>query len=188
MEKLNWLNRHYMKQSPLRRLAELSLPILRHEGYLANSGQEAPPALLAWLERVLDAVLKNLDQLSGLPSSTRQIFEYDATSAVRSEETRHVVEDTGSREVLKAFIPKALAADGIDYEHFREIAKAVQKETGRKGKDLFHPIRVALTGAVSGPELEKLIPIFEEGAKLGLAKSVKSTAQRLREFAEAAGL
>src|SRR5260370_1419390 len=49
MEKLNWLNRHYMKQSPLRRLAELSLPILRHAGYLANSGQEAPPALLAWL-------------------------------------------------------------------------------------------------------------------------------------------
>jgi glutamyl-tRNA synthetase/nondiscriminating glutamyl-tRNA synthetase len=188
MEKLNWLNRHYMKQSPLRRLAELSLPILRDGGYLANSGQQVPPALLAWLERVLDAVLKNLDQLSQLPSATRQIFEYDATSAVRSEETRHVAEDAGSREVLKAFIPKVLAADGIDYERFREIAKAVQKETGKKGKDLFHPIRVALTGSISGPELEKLIPIFEEGAKLGLAKPVKNTAQRLREFAEAAAL
>jgi hypothetical protein len=42
-----------------------------------------------------------------------------------------------------------------------------------------------LTGAVSGPELEKLIPIFEEGAKLSLVRPVRSVAQRLREFAEA---
>jgi len=47
---------------------------------------------------------------------------------------------------------------------------------------------VALTGAASGPELEKLIPVFEEGAKLGLARPVKSCAERLREFARAAGL
>jgi len=47
---------------------------------------------------------------------------------------------------------------------------------------------VALTGAASGPELEKLIPIFEEGAKLRLAGAVKSCAERLREFAEAAKL
>ena len=80
------------------------------------------------------------------------------------------------------------AADQFTYERFREITKAVQKETGKKGKELFHPIRVALTGAVSGPELEKLIPIFEEGAKLALPRPVKSCAQRLREFAAAAKL
>jgi hypothetical protein len=47
---------------------------------------------------------------------------------------------------------------------------------------------VALTGAVSGPELEKLIPIFEAGAKLSLTRPVKGVAQRLREFAAVAGL
>ena len=93
-----------------------------------------------------------------------------------------------SREVLKNFIPKVLATSDLSYERFREIAKSVQKETGKKGKDLFHPIRVALTGAVSGPELEKLIPIFEEGAKLALARPVKSVSQRLRDFAAAASL
>ena len=31
----------------------------------------------------------------------------------------------------------------------------------KKGKELFHPIRVAVTGAVSGPELEKLIPVLK---------------------------
>jgi len=98
------------------------------------------------------------------------------------------VEDAAAREVLKAYVPRILALDEITYERFRETAKAVQKETGKKGKDLFHPIRVALTGAVSGPELEKLIPIFEEGSKLPLARHVKSVAERLREFAVASGL
>ena len=91
-------------------------------------------------------------------------------------------------EVLKAFIPKVLAESTLTYERFREITKAVQKETGKKGKDLFHPIRMAVTGAASGPELEKLIPIYEEGAKLPLPQHVKSVAERLREFAEAAKL
>jgi nondiscriminating glutamyl-tRNA synthetase len=184
-EKLHWMNRHYMKESPPRRLVELSIPFLVGAGYLA---QPVSDAALGWLERVLDAVLKNLDRLDQLPEAVRIIFVYDASSITQEETTRHVVEDAGSRAVLAAFIPKALAAGELDYPRFREIAKSVQKETGKKGKDLFHPIRVALTGAVSGPELEKLIPIFEQGAKLNLARPVKGVAQRLREFAAAAGL
>ncbi len=184
-EKLDWMNRHYMKEAPPRRLAELSVPFLARAGYLSEP-VDAP--VLPWLERVLDAVLKNINQLSDLPGVVRLIFEYDAEGVVRGEETRHVADEASPREVLKAFIPKALAEGEMRYPRFREIAKSVQKETGKKSKELFHPIRVALTGAVSGPELEKLIPIFEEGAKLGLARPVKSVAERLREFAEAAGM
>jgi glutamyl-tRNA synthetase/nondiscriminating glutamyl-tRNA synthetase len=184
-EKLHWMNRHYMKASPPRRLAELSVPFLVRAGYLA---EPVDAATLAWFERVVGAVLKNLDHLSQLPAAAQLIFEYDADGVVRGEETRRVVEDPASREVLKAFITKILAAGEITYDQFREIAKSVQKDTGKRGKELFHPIRVALTGAVSGPELEKLIPIFEAGAKLPLARPVKSIAQRLREFAGAAKL
>ena len=183
-EKLNWMNRHYLKQAPLSRLAELSLPFLT--SYLTPSPADGT---LVWLERVVEAVLKNLDMLSQLPGATRQIFEYDAAAVVNGEETRHATEDPGSRQVLAAFIPKILTLDQVTYERFREAAKAVQKQTGKKGKDLFHPIRVALTGAVSGPkELEKLVPILEEGVKLSLDPPIKSSATRLREFAQTANL
>jgi glutamyl-tRNA synthetase/nondiscriminating glutamyl-tRNA synthetase len=179
------MNRHYMKESPPRRLAELGAPFLMQAGYLAEPVDEPT---LAWIERVLDAVLKNFDQLNQFPAAARLIFEYDAQATVRGEETRHVVEDPAAREVLKVFIPRALELSEFTYERFREITKSLQKETGKKGKDLFHPIRVALTGAVSGPELEKLIPSIEEGAKLPLARHVKSIQERLREFADAARL
>ncbi len=183
-EKLYWLNRHYLKQSPVRRLAELSVPFLESAGYLKGPASEP---VLEWLGRVVDAAGKGLDHLSQLPSATRTIFEYDAAAAVAGD-AREVARDSGSRAVLKAFLTKARDAGEMTYLKFREISKAVQQETGKKGTKLFHPIRVALTGASSGPELEKLVPIYEEGARLELARPVKSVAQRLREFAEAAKL
>jgi len=181
-EKLYWLNRHYMKECTPGRLAELAVPFLLGAGYL---DAHPSPEVLAWLERVLDAVLKNISTLQQLPDAVRIIFVYDADKAAQELELSPMA---SARAVLNAFIPKVLAESELTYERFRAVTKEIQNETGKKGRDLFHPIRVAITGAVSGPELEKLIPIFEAGAKLPLARHVKSVAERLREFAEAAKL
>lgn len=43
----------------------------------------------------------------------------------------------------------------------------VQKATGKKGKDLFMPLRLALTGVMHGPDLKKLLPL------IGFDKAVK---------------
>ena len=183
-DKLHWLNRHYMKECPPARLVALAVPYLEKVGYLAGH----PGAdVLAWVESVLAAVVKNINSLSQLPEAVRVIFEFDVERARATPEFQELLADPGARAVLKAFIPKVLIENPLTYERFREIAKSVQKETGKKGKDLFHPIRVAVTGAASGPELEKLVPIYEAGSKLPLAHHVKSVAERLREFAEAAG-
>jgi len=181
-EKLHWLNRHYMKECPPRRLAELAVPFLEEASYL-----DARPAeeVLVWLERVLDAVVKNISTLRQLPGASHIIFEYDATKAAQELDSSAT---PSARAVLTTFIPKAIGQSELSYQQFRAITKEVQQETGEKGKDLFHPIRVAITGAVSGPELEKLIPIFEEGSKLPLPRHVKSVAERLREFAQATRL
>jgi glutamyl-tRNA synthetase/nondiscriminating glutamyl-tRNA synthetase len=184
-DKLNWMNRHDMKECGPRRLAELAAPFLQAAGQI---GAHPGPEVLAWIERVLDAVLKNVSLLSDLPQAARIIFDFDAPRALATPEFQELLADPSAVEVLKAFIPKVLAESTLTYQRFREITKAVQKETGKKGKDLFHPIRMAVTGAGSGPELEKLIPIYEEGAKLSLGQHVKSVAERVREFSQAAKL
>lgn len=38
--------------------------------------------------------------------------------------------------------------------------EAVKSETGRKGRALFHPLRLALTGREQGPELKSLLPLI----------------------------
>jgi len=188
LEKLQWVNRqHLLKSSPQVLVDHLMNRTVYHfssKGYV-TAEDLGKPGVNNWLMKVILETVKTRPEAPHILDVGRLIFEYDAASVVRSEETRHVIEEAGPREVLGAFIPQALATGEMTYERFREIAKSVQRETGKKGKELFHPIRVALTGAVSGPELEKLIPIFEEGAKLSLARPVKSVSQRLREFAEA---
>jgi len=184
-DKLCWLNRHYLKECPPGRRAELAAPYLHAAGRMAAA---PAPEVLDWLGRVLDAVLKNISLLSELPEATRIIFEYDAARAAAAPEFQQMLAGPAAVAVLRAFIPKVVAESALTYPRFREITKEVQKETGQKGRDLFHPIRMAVTGAESGPELEKLIPIYEEGAKLSLTSPVKSVGERVREFAAAAKL
>ena len=45
-------------------------------------------------------------------------------------------------------------------EPWRQLTDAVKAQTGRKGRALFHPLRLALTGQDSGPELAALLPLI----------------------------
>jgi len=183
-EKLNWLNRHYLKQSPPSSLAELAIPFLAAAGYLDGS---LPAGARPWIERIVEAVLKNLDHLDQLPAAVRVIFDFNPRTLLENEQTRSEAQSAGTRLVVSTLLQSLAAESQITHDIFRAAAKSVQKETGKKGKDLFHPIRLALTGEVSGPELDKLVPIFEDGSRLALAKPVKSVTERLQEFLQATG-
>jgi glutamyl-tRNA synthetase len=53
-----------------------------------------------------------------------------------------------------------LPAEPWSEETWREWTGAVKARTGRKGRALFHPLRLALTGRDSGPELAVLLPLI----------------------------
>jgi len=62
-----------------------------------------------------------------------------------------------------AFATKAaelLPPEPWDENTWGAWTKAVAAATGRKGRDLFHPLRLALTARESGPELKKLLPLI----------------------------
>jgi glutamyl-tRNA synthetase/nondiscriminating glutamyl-tRNA synthetase len=89
-------------------------------------------------------------------------------------------------KVLDAFAAKIGAEPGpLTAERFKAIVNEVKTETGVKGKDLFHPIRIVLTGSHSGPEFDKLIPLMEEGAQLKLPTHVLSVKERVDAFQRA---
>src|SRR5205823_8735319 len=85
--------------------------------------------------------------------------------------------------VIAAFAKRADAEPGmISAERFKAIINEVKTETGAKGKELFHPIRIVITGSHSGPEFDKLIPIIEKGSTLGLPQRVLSMKERVKAF------
>ena len=77
----------------------------------------------------------------------------------------------------------------VDKETFRAMAGRVRERTGQKGKALFHPIRVVLTGEQEGLELDLAVPAIERGASLGSGATgfvrIISARERAAAFASA---
>ena len=55
---------------------------------------------------------------------------------------------------------KLAEVDELDQEFASTIMKTLQKETGIKGKNLWFPIRAAITGSVHGPDLTSVMLIM----------------------------
>ena len=72
----------------------------------------------------------------------------------------------GSQRVVRALAEELARAPRLDREQFRGVATEVKNRTGQKGRQLFHPIRVALTGLTEGPELDLVVPAIDRGADL----------------------
>ena len=56
----------------------------------------------------------------------------------------------------------ARIAGGLDWgdDPWQRLTGALKEQTGRKGKALFHPLRLALTGRDSGPEMAPLVALM----------------------------
>ena len=72
-----------------------------------------------------------------------------------NEDARQVLIQAGSD-----FFKQALAAVDKHYPDFHALANEVKTSTGTKGKHLFQPLRVALTGELHGPEMTSLLPLL----------------------------
>jgi glutamyl-tRNA synthetase len=66
-----------------------------------------------------------------------------------------VIEDAGFTRAAAKLLP----AEPWDVSTWGAWCEAVKLATGRKGKALFHPLRLALTGREHGPELKTLLPL-----------------------------
>ena len=76
--------------------------------------------------------------------------------------------DLGHDDRLLARAAAALAKDmAWGPETWRELTGALKESTGRKGRDLFHPLRLALTGRDSGPEMAGLLE------RMGKARAIE---------------
>lgn len=132
---LNTLNRDFLREMPFAeardRLAALAVFGDRAEDF--------------WV-----AVRGNLDKLSDAADWWRILSQ--------GPETPPELSDADKDYVRKAFdmLPKG----PWDRDTFKAWMDGVKEETKRKGKALFAPIRLALTGLHSGPELADLLPLL----------------------------
>ena len=161
MEKLYWLNRHYLKKSPPARVAQLALPYFQRAGLLPEQPNEQ---ISQWFGKLMALLVPYVDKLEQLPEKAAQILRYPAPSAIEK------------------LMEQIYNDSFITTDRFKAIMAEIEARTGVKGKDLFHPVRIVLIGSPSGPAFDQLIPLLEEGSRLPLPEHVKSVRERVSEF------
>jgi glutamyl-tRNA synthetase len=174
--KLDWMNRSYISRIPIDSLVERAMPF----AVRANILPAQPDAQTqAWFAGLIELIKTRLDHLDQLASEAAIVFGYETDPPKIEAEAAELLRNKDARAVALEFARLVGEKESLNPESYREIVGQVKANTKQKGRNLFHPIRAALTGRESGPEMEKLIPLYEEGSRLNLPRKVMSCRERL---------
>jgi glutamyl-tRNA synthetase/nondiscriminating glutamyl-tRNA synthetase len=179
---LNWLNRHYIKLAPPERLHEMGRGFFQRAGLLP---EKADSSVNAWADKLVDLLAPYVDKLEQLPDKAGIIFKTDPAAALAVTENAETFANDKAVAVVEDFAQRIAGDSPLTPERFKGVMNEIKTAVGVKGKDLFHPVRIALIGSHSGPDFDKLVPLIEEGSRLKLPVHVKSVLERAREFAAA---
>ncbi|MEI7027632.1 glutamate--tRNA ligase [Paenibacillus sp. y28] len=160
MDKLNWMNNAYIKKADLSRIVDLCLPQLQKAGRLPEQLDEAQRE---WAVKLIGLYKEQLNFAAEIVDKSELFFrdgqEYD-------EEGRALLAEEHVHAVLSSFKNQVEQAADYTTDSMKALLKAVQQETGYKGKQLFMPVRVALTGQMHGPDLNETLYLLGRGRVL----------------------
>jgi glutamyl/glutaminyl-tRNA synthetase len=106
-----------------------------------------------WLEEGIDVVKTSVHRLTQFEEALRFVLEYTPPAVDRAfaeklaDELRTNGTPTGE-------------------ESYKAMVERLKTTTGTKGKALFMPLRLALTGLDHGPELVRSIPLLEHASEI----------------------
>ncbi|PAE01990.1 glutamate--tRNA ligase [Bacillus paralicheniformis] len=152
--KLKWVNNQYVKKLDLDQVIELTVPHLQKAGKVS---EELTGSEQEWVRKLISLYQEQLSYGAEIVELTELFFKDDIQY---NREARTVLEEEQVPEVLRVFAETLEQLDSFTADEIKASIKAVQKETGHKGKKLFMPIRVATTGQTHGPELPQSIELL----------------------------
>ena len=186
--KLKWINGQHLRAMP----AEARAPLLR-EALVADGGfGDAPSApLVAAIDAIAAESIELLPDAAAqaaraLAYPLRETADGGKADAILGDDFAALagaICDAHAAGELPAAADHAGDADAFG-EAFKGWVKALGKDLGRKGKRLFQPVRLALTGAMSGPDIGAQLALLAAAEADGVACApLAERMAALKEFA-----
>ncbi|PJA61793.1 MAG: glutamate--tRNA ligase [bacterium (Candidatus Ratteibacteria) CG_4_9_14_3_um_filter_41_21] len=158
-EKLTWMNGLYIRKKKPQELAKLSIPYLEEKGLREKED---------YLIKVIALERERIKKLSEIPD----LIEYFLVEKIKfSPEALLLSKKPEVKEILTSLKQELENLSDFSAASLEKIIREWTKNNGLKTKDVFHPLRVAITGRTIGPGL------FETMEVLGKEKVI----QRLME-------
>jgi len=147
--KLGWMNGQHLKEMGEEAMVSMVAAKAMELGIVKDASSDFTKQAVALCSGSLELV-------ADIEAPLRSLLAFPLEETLAGADAKPFVED-GFKQVAEAAVAafesgelsKAVAAD----EGFKKWLKAVGKEQGRKGKRLFMPMRIALTGRMQGPDV-----------------------------------
>ncbi|AMB88477.1 MULTISPECIES: glutamate--tRNA ligase [Bacillus] len=166
MHKLKWVNNQYVKVLDLDQVVALTLPHLQKAGKVSEQLTEEENT---WVRKLISLYHEQLSYGAEIVELTELFFKEQIEY---NQEAKEVLAEEQVPEVMASFAGQLERLESFTPDEIKAAIKAVQKETGHKGKKLFMPIRVAVTGQTHGPELPQSIELLGKETVLNRIKQI----------------
>ncbi|MEH7552100.1 glutamate--tRNA ligase [Bacillus altitudinis] len=166
MHKLKWVNNQYVKALDLDQVVALTLPHLQKAGKVSEQLTEEENT---WVRKLISLYHEQLSYGAEIVELTELFFKEQIEY---NQEAKEVLAEEQVPEVMASFSGQLERLESFTPDEIKAAIKAVQKETGHKGKKLFMPIRVAVTGQTHGPELPQSIELLGKETVLNRIKQI----------------
>ncbi len=148
VEKLKWMNGHYLRELPLKQIARLAEPRFLQAGIDISDKTK-------YLQ-VVDDARRRISILDEILDFSNMFYEVPAVQG----EHRLFIDDGTSRELFIFWKDKLNEMTNPDTEAIKALIRETTDELGITGKNLYWPLRIALYGSPHGPDLPTLIGIL----------------------------
>ena len=146
IQKLKWINQQYIQKLPSKNFVAIVTPFISPKYY------KIPPEKL---EKMLLISQDNLSQLNNINEELNNFIP-----SKLDQKSKDLLQSKQNQKLLTSFLFQIKLVQNWQKVDFLQTMKKVQKQTAIKGKDLWIPIRLALTAKEQGPELPLIAEIL----------------------------
>lgn len=140
------------------------------------------PEHLAFCERAAALLGPHAADTAGLGELLELVFRYDAAQILQTVEAHAVLARFAARDVIRQAALFLLDPAPFNSDRFKDLVTRMKETHQLRGRDLFHPLRLALAGRPGDGELDRVILLLDEAAPLPFDVPVKSARSRILEF------
>jgi len=121
--------------------------------------------------KIIDSVRTGLNKLDELPGLIR--FFFDDKFDLNRDENQKILNTEDAKKILDKILEKLSSINFQDTHDCKKSIDEIGKELNLKGKDLYWPLRVALSGSNKGPDLGLIISLLgKEKVKARIEKAL----------------
>lgn len=148
-EKLNWMNGLYIRNMAPSELVSLIQPFFKKAGFHADPKRT---------EKILSLLHDKLETLSEVQEKAKIFFQ--SKVVFKDQESIKLIRNQETRMLFQCFLKHTKNLSNWNQDIFKQVMKKIQEDTAIKGRNLWMPIRLALTGEKHGPDLPGIVELL----------------------------